>query len=62
MHTARFWKATRRLWRRLGEETGAGLVEYGLLAVLIAVAVMAAAAALGVSLTGLFQESADAMP
>ena len=62
MDTARVWEAARRLWRTLGGETGAGLVEYGLVVVLIAVVVMAAAATLGVNLTGLLQESADALP
>jgi Flp pilus assembly pilin Flp len=62
MSTARVWKAARQLWRTLGEETGAALAEYGLLAVLIAIVVMVAAATVGVNLTGLFQDSADAMP
>jgi Flp pilus assembly pilin Flp len=62
MYTARVWKAARRLWRTLGEETGAGLAEYGIVVVLIAVVVMAAAATFGVNLTVLLQESANAMP
>jgi Flp pilus assembly pilin Flp len=52
-----------RLWRSLlGDDLGAQLAEYGLLAVLIGVFVMVSVAFFGDSLLAMFQDILDALP
>ena len=43
------------------DESGATAIEYGLIAALIAVVIIAATQALGTNVSGKFQEVADAM-
>ena len=51
-----------RFFRKLRKcESGATAIEYGLIAALIAVVIIAATQALGTNVSGKFQEVADAM-
>ena len=47
---------------RLAREDGATAVEYGLMVALIAIVIIAAVAAIGTNLGGVFQEVADTLP
>jgi pilus assembly protein Flp/PilA len=48
--------------RFLNEESGATAIEYGLIAALVAVTLVAALTALGAKVSGLFSNVANAMP
>jgi Flp pilus assembly pilin Flp len=46
---------------RFGREDGAVSTEYGLLLVLIALAIVAAATALGLAISGVFEDASDSL-
>jgi pilus assembly protein Flp/PilA len=56
VHVLQAWVATRRT-----DEEGATAIEYGLLAALISLAIVAGATAVGLSLDGLFNAVSDAL-
>ena len=51
-----------RLWFVLHDERGSVATEYGLVLMLIALAIVAAAAAFGVAVSGLFDRGRSAIP
>jgi pilus assembly protein Flp/PilA len=51
----------KHLARLLNDESGATAIEYGLIAALIAVGIIAAATTLGTNLNGVFQRVADSL-
>jgi pilus assembly protein Flp/PilA len=56
-------RTRRRLWRHLRRnQRGASAVEYGLLAVLIAVVIIASVTVLGSRTSGMFQKACDSLP